>query len=430
MRFGSAFIGGLVGVLVGAVVVGAVAWGIDRDDDDGSGSTSTATENTQQVSEDTSSNSGETPDNLTELYNDVRPSIVRITTGAEPETPFDFGPSGLGSGIVVDTEGHILTNYHVVEGSDEVTVTFSDGTVGQADVVGTDPGNDIAMIKVTVEDASVLKPATLGDSESLEVGVIVAAIGNPFGLDGSFTTGVVSGLDRTLPSSADGRPIRGLVQTDAAVNPGNSGGALITLEGEVIGINTAIENPNGAGFSGVAYAVPINTPKRFLAELVEGQDIEHPRLGISGTSLTPAQAEELGIEHGVAILTVETGSAADDAGPGVVGERRGRRHHRDRRPADGDIRGPGGLRRRQAGRRRGHADGAPRRRRHRAAGDAGIVGLLRVGQTGVSRRLAEFTGRGGLMRAALSLCVCECRALRCRVLLQLVVPEDSSLRSE
>ena len=314
MRFLTTFLAAIAGVAVGAVVVGAIAWGMDSDDGDGSGSTSTTTESTQTVSDNGRSNSGETPDNLTELYNDVRPSIVRITTGEEPDSAFDFGPSGLGSGIVVDTDGHILTNFHVVSGSDSVTVTFSDGTVGQADVVGTDPGNDIAMIKVTVEDTSVLRPATLGDSESLEVGVIVAAIGNPFGLDGSFTTGVVSGLDRTLPSSADGRPIRGLVQTDAAVNPGNSGGALITLEGEVIGINTAIENPNGAGFAGVAYAVPINTPKRFLTQLVEGQDIEHPRLGISGTSLTPAQAEDLGIEHGVAILTVEAGSAADDAG--------------------------------------------------------------------------------------------------------------------
>ena len=333
------------------------------------------------------------PDNLTELYNDVRPSIVRITTGAEPETPFDFGPSGLGSGVVVDTDGHILTNYHVVEGSDEVTVTFSDGTVGQADVVGTDPGNDIAMIKVTVEDASVLKPATLGDSESLEVGVIVAAIGNPFGLDGSFTTGVVSGLDRTLPSSADGRPIRGLVQTDAAVNPGNSGGALITLEGEVIGINTAIENPNGAGFSGVAYAVPINTPKRFLAELVEGQDIEHPRLGISGASLTPAQAEELGIDHGVAILTVETGSAADDAGlessengeGDVITEIDGQPMETFEDLADYVDGKNVGDEVTLTVRRDGEDI--------ELTGDAGIVGFLRVGQTAVLRRPAEFTGR-------------------------------------
>ena len=136
------------------------------------------------------------------------------------------------------------------------------------------------------------------------------------------------------PSSADGRPIRGLLQTDTAVNPGNSGGALINLNGEVIGINTAIENPNGAGFAGVAYAVPINTPKRFLTQLVAGETIDHPRLGISGRSLTPSQAEDLGVPYGVAVLSVENGQRGGRGWPGVVGERRRRRHRRDRRPAD------------------------------------------------------------------------------------------------
>jgi S1-C subfamily serine protease len=142
----------------------------------------------------------------------------------------------------------------------------------------------------------------------------VAAVGNPFGLDGTFTTGVISGLNRTLTSSGNGRPIRGLLQTDTAVNPGNSGGALVNLRGEVIGINTAIENPGGGGFVGVAYAVPINTPKRFLTELVNGETVEHPRLGISGQSLSPEEAEDLGVAHGVAVLSVESGSAADEAG--------------------------------------------------------------------------------------------------------------------
>jgi S1-C subfamily serine protease len=142
----------------------------------------------------------------------------------------------------------------------------------------------------------------------------VAALGNPFGLDGTFTTGVVSGLNRTLPSSANGRPIRGLLQTDAAVNPGNSGGALFNLKGEVIGINTAIQSNGTGGFVGVAYAVPINTPKRFLTELVAGETIEHPRLGISGQPLTNDEAEDLGVAYGVAVLAVDSGSAADEAG--------------------------------------------------------------------------------------------------------------------
>ena len=311
----STFISGLVGVLVGAAIVGGVAWGLD-DDGGGSSNTSAPTVGDSQTVSDTNTGSdpGTGSPDYTALFNDVRPSIVRITTGQVEESPFDFGREGLGSGVVIDEDGHIITNYHVVNGFDEVTVTFSDGTVGTATVVGTDPGNDIALIDVDITAPAVLKPAKLGDSDAVEVGSLVAAIGNPFGLDGTFTTGVISGLDRTLPSSADGRPIRGLLQTDTAVNPGNSGGALINLDGEVIGINTAIENPNGGGFAGVAYAVPINTPKRFLPQLVEGETIEHPRLGISGQSLTPSQAEDIGVPYGVAVLSVENGSAADDAG--------------------------------------------------------------------------------------------------------------------
>lgn len=314
----SSFFSGIAGVLAGAAIVGGIVWAVDSgDDDSGSAQPAVTDQNSGQPVSDTGSNgngASATQSDFTALFDEVRPSIVRITTGQVEESPFDFNAEGLGSGVVIDTEGHILTNYHVVRGYDEVTVTFADGATGVAEVVGQDPGNDIAMIKVSVDDASVLKPAKLGDSESIAVGSIVAAIGNPFGLDGSFTTGVISGLDRTLPSSADGRPIRGLLQTDTAVNPGNSGGALINLNGEVVGINTAIENPNGAGFAGVAYAVPINTPKRFLTQLVAGETIDHPRLGISGRSITPAQAEDLGIEQGVAVLSVENGSAADEAG--------------------------------------------------------------------------------------------------------------------
>jgi S1-C subfamily serine protease len=213
----------------------------------------------------------------------------------------------------LDTEGHILTNYHVVTGFDQVTVTFEDGSAVEADVVGTDPGNDVAMVK-TASGLDELKPAALGDSSAVEIGSVVAAVGNPFGLDGTFTTGVISGLNRTLPSSSNGRPIRGLLQTDTAVNPGNSGGALFNLRGEVIGINTAIENPSGGGFVGVAYAVPINTPKRFLTELVNGETVQHPRLGISGRTLTAEAADDLGVPQGVAVVSVDNGSSADDAG--------------------------------------------------------------------------------------------------------------------
>lgn len=310
MRSMSHFVMGFLGVLAGAALVGGIVWATD----DGTGSSNPPATTSQPVSGDNADTGGDAAAaDFTELYARVRNSVVRITTGSDSGDIFGGPRDGLGSGIVLDEEGHILTNYHVVRGFDEVSVTFADGTTVDAEVVGTDPGNDIALVRADA-DASLLEPAALGDSSSVQVGELVAAIGSPFGLDGTFTTGVVSGLNRTLPSSADGRPIRGLLQTDTAVNPGNSGGALFNMRGEVIGINTAIENPGGGGFAGVAYAVPINTPKRFLTQLVAGETIEHARLGISGQTLPRSEAERLGVDHGVAVATVEPGSAADDAG--------------------------------------------------------------------------------------------------------------------
>jgi len=298
-------------MIVGGAVVGGVTWAVD---DNGGGGAPSAIANNTGVPV---SDSGTTPvaitTDLTELYSAVRDSVVRITTGDAATGPFSVPQEGLGSGIVIDTDGNILTNFHVVRGAEQVTVTLADGTTAPGTVSGTDPGNDIAIVKIDV-DANVLKPAKLGDSSSVRVGETVAAVGNPFGLDGSFTTGVISGTGRTLASSATGRPIRNLLQTDTAVNPGNSGGALFNLRGEVIGINTAIENPNGAGFVGIAYAVPINTPKRFLTDLISGKTIDHPRLGISGRSLTPAEAKALGVPNGVAVISVDNNSAADNAG--------------------------------------------------------------------------------------------------------------------
>ncbi len=304
----------IVSMAIGAAMVGGVTWAIDDDGDESAPTAVVERDDRQPASDDGSSSPAiaDTGD-FSALYDEVRASVVRITTGAASDDPFEDQAEGLGSGIVIDDDGSILTNYHVVSGFDELTVTFSDGTVVDGEVTGTDPGNDVALVKVEA-GLDALKPAKLGDSSAVDVGSIVAAVGNPFGLDGSFTTGVISGLNRSLPSSANGRPIRGLLQTDTAVNPGNSGGALFNLAGEVIGINTAIENPTGNGFSGIAYAVPINTPKRFLAQLVAGEEIEHPRLGISGRELSPDQAEALGVEYGIAVLSVDNGSGADDAG--------------------------------------------------------------------------------------------------------------------
>jgi putative serine protease PepD len=305
-RIAGTFVTVVASMAIGGLIVGAIAWGFD--DDDGAPSEATTTEDTAQPVSDEPQASGELPDDLSELYEMMRPSVVRVTSGGEA-----FAAEGFGSGVVIDDQGYIITNYHVVSGSDDVTITFADGSVVDGEVAGTDPGNDIALVKVAA-GLDQLEPAALGDSDAVDVGSAVAALGNPFGLDGTFTTGVISGLDRTLPSSANGRPIRGLLQTDAAINPGNSGGALFNLQGEVIGINTAIESGGTGGFVGVGYAVPINTPKRFLTELVAGETIEHPRLGISGQPLTLDEADDRGVAYGVAVLAVDPGSAADEAG--------------------------------------------------------------------------------------------------------------------
>jgi len=313
---------GILALVIVSVAVGAAAVvGIDslRGSDNSPAKTATnavtqTDSTTKQISANASTNAAApvTAD-FSALYEQVSPSIVEITTGTEGSNAFSQRAEGLGSGIVLDTDGHILTNYHVVDGSSTVTVTFTDGTTAQADVVGKDPGNDVALVK-TDAAKSELHPAKLGNSDDVKVGNVVAAIGNPFGLADSFTTGVISGLDRTLPSGNDGRPMRGLLQTDAAVNPGNSGGALFNMQGEVIGINTAIENPGGDTFAGIAYAVPINVPKRFMQDLQNGTAITHPRLGIAGSTLSPSDAKDLGVDYGVAVVSVDPGSAADQAG--------------------------------------------------------------------------------------------------------------------
>jgi S1-C subfamily serine protease len=252
---------------------------------------------------------------LSSLYDRVRPSVVLIRGQREGLGGLP-GAQGTGTGVVLDTEGHILTNDHVVRGFDEVFITFADGTEVQGDVLGRDPGNDLAIVRAR-DAGELLRPAELGDSSQVKVGQPVVAIGNPFELEATMTAGIISGLNRTLPSSANGRPIRGLIQTDAAVNPGNSGGPLLTLDGKVIGINTAVENPSGGNFFvGVGYAVPINTAKRFLPKLIAGETIAHPRLGISGDTVTARLVEQfdLKVDKGVLVADVARNSAADEAG--------------------------------------------------------------------------------------------------------------------
>ena len=251
---------------------------------------------------------------IPDLYERVRPSVVQITSVSASSSG---GTSeGLGSGVIIDDQGHILTNNHVIEGATQLTVTLFDQTTADATVVGTDPGDDLAVLKADFPDDVDLTPAELGDSKAIRIGERVIAIGNPFGLEGTVTEGIVSGLDRTLAEQQN-RPLRELIQTDAAINPGNSGGPLVNLQGKVIGINTALENPTGGNvFVGIGYAVPINIAKQFLPQMLDGQTVVHTRLGVAGQTVTPQLAKDVGlsVNQGVYVIQVEPGSAADDAG--------------------------------------------------------------------------------------------------------------------
>ena len=257
-------------------------------------------------------------DDVADLYEAVRPSVVSISGTSRTS-------GGSGSGIILDKEGNILTNNHVVSGFTDLDVTLGDGTSAAATIVGTDPGSDLAVINVDLP-ADKLQPAKLGDSDKVRTGEGVIAVGNPFGIEGSLTQGVISGLGRTL-SGGTGRPLRQLIQSDAAINPGNSGGGLFNSAGEVIGITTAIENPSGDRvFVGIGYAVPVNIAKRFLPDMLAGRPIQHPRLGVQLTNLSPALAANynLNISQGVMLQSVEAGSAASRAGlRGVNGSRAG-----------------------------------------------------------------------------------------------------------
>ncbi|MBK7897213.1 MAG: trypsin-like peptidase domain-containing protein [Candidatus Promineifilaceae bacterium] len=290
-----------------------------------------------------------------DLYNQLNNSVVNIQVLAEGtgldlsqfqiipdpddpdgdpiEIPDDFHQEleqipqqGQGSGFVYDKEGHIITNNHVVANAIRVTVIFSDDTEAEAEVIGTDPGSDLAVIKVDV-DPDRLQPVTIGNSDELQVGQLVAAIGNPFGLAGSMTTGIISGLGRSLPSEATAPgggsfTIPEIIQTDTAINPGNSGGPLLNLSGEVIGVNTAIQT-NGLAlgstpsFGGISYVVPSNIVTQVVPQLIENGEIAYPWLGISGTTLDDdlARAMNLPVEqNGVLVYLVLEDSPAEAAG--------------------------------------------------------------------------------------------------------------------
>lgn len=282
---------------------------------------------------------------LIHLYEQADPSVVSVQVrqpvtgtmiGQLPQIPgFPFpdlpqSPEGQGdqqqyafaqgSGFVYDAKGHIITNYHVAGEADQITVVFADGTSLDATLVGGDPDSDLAVVKVDPAEVE-LRPLALGDSDSLRVGQMVIAIGNPFGLEGTMTSGIVSALGRMLSSQAaaiDGGRfnIPDVIQTDAAINPGNSGGPLLDLAGDVIGVNTAIESSVSQN-SGVGFAVPSNIVARVVPELIANGRYEHPWLGISGMTLTSDLRDAMGLDdtqHGVLVATVSSDSPADNAG--------------------------------------------------------------------------------------------------------------------
>jgi len=287
---------------------------------------------------------------LTSLYEQVSPSVVNIRVlvkggglslggGQLPELPFelpgmpespdgeensepDVQPygQGLGSGFVWDKEGHIITNNHVVDGAEKIEVVFSDGSTVQAELVGTDPDSDLAVIRVDVP-ADQLQPVQIADSDLVKVGQLAIAIGNPFGLEGTMTVGIVSALGRTLPASqglmsGPTYSIPDIIQTDAPINPGNSGGVLVDANGQVIGVTAAIESTSGAN-AGIGFVIPSNIVRRVVPSLIENGSFAHPYLGISGSDLIPDLATAMDLDsnqRGALVIEVNPNTPADKAG--------------------------------------------------------------------------------------------------------------------
>jgi len=246
---------------------------------------------------------------LTEIFKQSESGIVSISV--KKSTTFES--SGVGSGFVYDHTGNIITNNHVVEDAEKITVTFIDGKSYDAKIIGTDAYSDLAVIKIPPNTS--LNPLTIGNSDLLKVGEGVTAIGNPYGLSGSMTSGIVSQIGRTIPSQNSAFSIPGVIQTDAAINPGNSGGPLFNLYGDVIGVTTAIYSKNG-DFSGVGFAIPANTLTKIVPILIQQGVYNHPWIGITSVNMTPDLAEILGLDEskGVMIMDVIKDGPADKSG--------------------------------------------------------------------------------------------------------------------
>ena len=254
--------------------------------------------------------------NNIEIYQAYSPAVVNITSKVYQQTLFGIYPSeGTGSGSIIDEKGYILTNYHVVQGATQLDVQVENDKY-PAKLIGTDRDNDLAVIKIEPPHDHKLTVIKLGTSTGLKVGQKVLAIGNPFGLQRTLTTGIISGLERPLNDPASRRTINGAIQTDASINPGNSGGPLLNARGEQIGINTAIYSPNGGGSVGIGFAVPVDVAKKIIPELISKGYVSRPYLGVGTFPLGAriARAFGLPVNEGLMITTVARGSGAASAG--------------------------------------------------------------------------------------------------------------------
>lgn len=248
---------------------------------------------------------------LIRIFEISEPGVVQIEVRRPPQVLAPGG--GVGSGFVYDTLGHVITNAHVVRAAESISVTFLDGRSYAAELVGSDADTDVAVLRVDAS-RSVLHPLTVASSSDLKIGEQVAAIGNPFGLSGSMTSGIVSQMGRLLPQSS-GFSIPDVIQTDAAINPGNSGGPLLNMHGHVVGINTAIQSTTGE-FTGIGFAVPSDTLKKVVPVLVRDGSYKHPWIGVRGADIGPEYASVLGLAdaRGFVIFDVVPGSPAFKAG--------------------------------------------------------------------------------------------------------------------
>ena len=268
---------------------------------------------------------------LSEIFEKTEPGVVRVNV---QRTNSVDGVGGIGSGFVFDKKGHIITNAHVVSDATKVVITFLDGRSYNAEIIGADEYTDIAVIKVNA-DFSLLQPVSLGDSSTLKVGEEIAAIGNPFGLSGSMTSGIISQVGRLLPTENQ-YSIPDVIQTDAAINPGNSGGPLLNMMGGVVGINTAIQSNTGSN-TGVGFAIPSQTVAKIVPTLIEKGEYKHPWIGVSGRDIDPDLAKVLKVTDAIGFLIVAVVEDSPASKAGLIGSEKTIEVEGVNYPIGGDI---------------------------------------------------------------------------------------------